>query len=306
MTRQILLVAHPRRPDWVPMARDIVTRLGQAGVEVAVEASDAAELEIAGSEHVHVAQSQLAGSCELVLVLGGDGTILRAAEYARGAQVPLLGVNLGHVGFLAEVERDGLDDTVERIVARDYVVEERMTLDVTCHGFDGSAVSSWALNEVAVEKAARERMLETSLSVDGRPISSFGCDGIIVSTPTGSTAYAFSAGGPVMWPSVEAMLVVPNAAHALFARPLVLAPDSSVVIDINPDAEGAGVMWCDGRRHTDLTPGASIEVNKGALPVHLARFNDEPFSTRLVAKLDLPVHGWRAMRTVRAQGSSAC
>ncbi len=159
---------------------------------------------------------------ELVIVLGGDGTILRAAELMREYPVALLGVNLGHVGFLAESERDDLGYTVARALARDYAVEERMTLSVRAKLGDEVVYESWALNEATVEKAERERMLEVVVEVDRRPLSSFGCDGIVMSTPTGSTAYSFSAGGPVVWPSLEALLLVPLSAHALFARPLVV------------------------------------------------------------------------------------
>ena len=176
--------------------------------------------------HVARVQEQAAEGCDLIVVLGGDGTILRGAEFARRVDAPLLGVNLGHVGFLAEAERDDLEATVDHIARSDYAVEERMTLHVDAK-LDGELIaSSWALNEVSVEKAARERMLEVTLEVDARPLSSWGCDGVIVATPTGSTAYAFSAGGPVVWPQVEAILVVPSAAHALFSRPLVLGPDT--------------------------------------------------------------------------------
>ncbi len=216
--------------------------------------------------HIASAEEQVAEGCDLVVVLGGDGTILRGAEFARSVDVPLLGVNLGHVGFLAEAERDDLDATVEHIASNDYAVEERMTLHVDAKLHGDLIASSWALNEVSVEKAARERMLEVTVEVDGRPLSSWGCDGVIVSTPTGSTAYAFSAGGPVVWPQVEAMLLVPSAAHALFARPLVLGPDTHLAVEIKAATEGAGVMWCDGRRHVDLPPGARIEVRRGAAP----------------------------------------
>jgi NAD+ kinase len=136
-------------------------------------------------------------------------------------------------------------------------------------------------------------MLEVLVEVDRRPLSSWGCDGVIMSTPTGSTAYAFSAGGPVAWPQVEAILLVPVSAHALFARPLVLGPDSLVAIEIKAASEGTGIMWCDGRRHVDLPPGARIEVRRGLRPVRLARLNDAPFTDRLVAKFNLAVEGWR-------------
>jgi NAD+ kinase len=295
VTRRILLVAHPRRPEALTVAKGVVERLTHLGIDVSLQTEEAEALDLKDSARVHVAskEEQVAEGCDLVVVLGGDGTILRGAEFARRVDVPLLGVNLGHVGFLAEAERDDLDATVEHIATNDYAVEERMTLHVDAKLHGELIASSWALNEVSVEKAARERMLEATIEVDGRPLQSWGCDGVIVSTPTGSTAYAFSAGGPVIWPQVEAMLLVPSAAHALFARPLVLGPDSHLAVEIKAATEGSGVMWCDGRRHVALPPGARIEVRKGLRPVRLARLSRAPFTDRLVAKFALSVEGWR-------------
>ena len=188
-------------------------------------------------------------------------------------------MNFGHVGFLAEVERDDLDVTVERIVARSYTVEERMTLEVVAFHDGETVFESWALNEVTVEKASRERMIELTVEIDGRPLSTWGCDGVVMATPTGSTAYAFSAGGPVVWPDVEALLLVPISAHALFARPLVVGPESQLAVEVVPRTQGSGVVWCDGRRAVDLPPGARIQVHRSADPVRLARFAGHPSPT---------------------------
>jgi NAD+ kinase len=296
MTRRILLVAHPRRVEAQQFAGDVAERLHAAGLQVAV-LPDAAEATILGgsSNIVTVDPSDPARGCELVCVLGGDGAILRGAALSRGTDAPLLGINVGHVGFLAEAERERLGETVERIVAQDYVVEERMTLDVTAT-HDGEVIArSWALNEVTVEKAARERMLYVTLEIDGRPLSTCGCDGVVMATPTGSTAYAFSSGGPVMWPDVEAILVVPIAAHALFARPLVIGPNSAMAIELVADADGSAVMWCDGSRTAELPPGARVDVFRSRIPVRLARLSSWPFADRLVAKFDLSVNGWRGV-----------
>jgi NAD+ kinase len=296
MTRRILLVAHPRRVEAQQFAGDVAERLHAAGLQVAVlaDAADATILD-GSSNIVTVDPTDPARGCELVCVIGGDGAILRGAALSRGTDAPLLGVNLGHVGFLAEAEREKLGETVERIVARDYVVEERMTLDVTAT-HDGEVIArSWALNEVTVEKAARERMLYVTLEIDGRPLSTCGCDGVVMATPTGSTAYAFSAGGPVMWPDVEAMLVVPISAHALFARPLVVGPNSALAIELVADADGSAVMWCDGSRTVELPPGARVDVSRSQTPVRLARLTTWPFADRLVAKFDLSVTGWRGV-----------
>ncbi len=186
-----------------------------------------------------------------MVVIGGDGTILRAAEIAHASGTPLLGVNLGHVGFLAEAEYDDVGATIEAIVERRYTAEDRLTLDVSVFQDGELVTSTFALNEASVEKAARERMLEVVVEVDGRPLSRWGCDGVVCATPTGSTAYNFSAGGPIVWPGVEALLLVPISAHALFARPLVVAPTSVLAVEVI-SRHASGVLWCDGRRTVEL------------------------------------------------------
>jgi NAD+ kinase len=292
--RRILLVAHPRRQEAHDLAAGVVERLQAAGIEVVVLADEAAAVNLSASTGVTLApHDHPAQGCELVCVLGGDGTILRGAEMSRGSGAPLLGVNLGHVGFLAEAEREDISATVEHIVERSYTVEERMTLEVTAHVNGDPVYTSWALNEVTVEKANRERMLEVVAEIDGRPLTTWGCDGVVVATPTGSTAYAFSAGGPVVWPDVEALLLVPISAHALFARPLVVGPNSHLALEVVPDTLGTGALWCDGRRAVDLPPGARIEVVRSQTPVQLARLSTSPFTDRLVAKFDLSILGWR-------------
>jgi len=230
---------------------------------------------------------------EVVFAIGGDGTILRAAEVVRESALPIVGVNVGHIGFLAETERDSVSETVSRVLAGDYAVEDLFSLDVRVKRDNEVVFHTWALNEATVEKASRERMLEVVVEVNRRPLESFGCDGIVIATPTGSTAYAFSAGGPVVWPDVEAMLVVPLSAHALFARPLVVSPDVAVAVEILERSSGGGVLWCDGRRTFDLPSGARVVVQRSTTPVRLARLNDDSFADRIVNKFDLSVYGWR-------------
>jgi NAD+ kinase len=300
----MLVTAHTGRSNAVRSAQQVAERLTSAGITVRTLAG---EFSFPGAE-VLPAGPQAAEGAELVIVLGGDGSLLRAAELSRPAKVPLIGVNLGHVGFLAEAEPDGLPDLVDRVAARRYTVEERMTIDVTVRVSGAPPVPGWALNEATIEKAARERMIDVITEVDGRPLSRWGCDGVVCSTPTGSTAYAFSAGGPVVWPDVEALLMVPISAHALFAPPMMVSPQSVLAVELIAGEETSGaVLWCDGRRKVDLPPGARVEVRRGALPVLLARLQGTGpagFTDRLVAKFGLPVAGWRG-RTWEDAGEHA-
>ncbi|MFT3798708.1 NAD kinase [Microbacterium sp.] len=294
--RDILVVAHAGRENTVTAARRVIADLTAAGARAVLPADEeglVAALADLGSIAVLGADVPV-DRIELAIVLGGDGTILRAAELVRDGTAPILGINMGHVGFLAEIEADVIDDAMRRVIDRDYQVEERMTLAVRVKDAAGTTIyDTWALNEATVEKASRERMMEVVIEVDGRPLSSFGCDGVVVSTPTGSTAYNFSAGGPVIWPTVEAIAVVPLSAHALFARPLVVGPEATVAIEVLARTDGTGILWCDGRRSHDLPPGARVVVGRAPQPVRLARLHPAPFTDRLVRKFQLPVAGWR-------------
>ncbi|WEK60230.1 MAG: NAD kinase [Candidatus Microbacterium colombiense] len=303
--RNILVVAHAGRAETVEAARRVVEALRGAGARPVLAADDRDDLAAVDSAFADV---DVLGATidprdlELAIVLGGDGTILRAAELVRDTGAPVLGINMGHVGFLAETERDDMDDAVRRVIARDYEVEERLALSVRVKDADSAVVyETWALNEATVEKASRERMIEVVLEIDGRPLSSFGCDGMVVSTPTGSTAYNFSAGGPVIWPSVEAIAVVPLSAHALFAKPLVVSPDASVAIEMLERTSGSGILWCDGRRSHELPPGARVVVRRSSRPVRLARLHPTAFTNRLVRKFQLPVEGWRGQEPGQQQ-----
>lgn len=306
--RRILVLAHTGRREAREVATQFCEALHRHGMIVRLLKDEATvlDLDLPDLETVEPVPDASTG-CELVLVIGGDGTILRAAELTRQSGTPLLGVNLGHVGFLAEAESDDVEFTIDAIANKRYTSDERLTIDVSVY-HDGELVTStWALNEASVEKAARERMLEVVVEIDGRPLSRWGCDGVVCATPTGSTAYNFSAGGPVVWPGVEALLMVPISAHALFARPMVVAPSSMLAVEVMARTDGAGVLWCDGRRTVELPPGARIEVRRGRSPVRLVRLHQAPFTDRLVAKFGLPVSGWRgaaARRRSRTNGGT--
>lgn len=291
--RHVLIVVQSKREQAAKVAATFAAEVRAAGIEPRILSTDADDFARAGliDPGVVAPSSAASAGCELAVVFGGDGTILYAAEMCRDAETPVLGVNLGHVGFLAELDAEDVHTLMQRVVDRDYTVEERLTVDVDVSVGGQVVATNWALNEASVEKDERERMLEVVVEIDQRPVSRFGCDGMVCATPTGSTAYNFSAGGPVVWPDVHALLMVPVSAHALFARPMVVSPESTLAIEVVGDR--SGVLWCDGRRASDLPVGARVEVRRGAHRVRLARLHLAPFADRLVRKFDLPVEGWR-------------
>jgi NAD+ kinase len=303
LERTILLVVHTGREEATETARRVAKVLGDNGIAMRVLSAEAVDNgpthlnpDDIGAMGVQIevvdADENAAEGCELVLVLGGDGTFLRGAELARNACIPVLGVNLGRIGFLAEAEADAIDQVLERVIARDYRVEDRMTLDITVH-VDGEVVGhGWALNEASLEKGPRLGVLGVVVEIDGRPVSAFGCDGVLISSPTGSTAYAFSAGGPVLWPDLEAILVVPNNAHALFSRPMVTSPKARIAVEVEPGGHDA-LVFCDGRREMVVPAGGRLEVVRCDVPVRWVRLDSAPFTDRLVRKFRLPVTGWR-------------
>lgn len=295
--RCVLLVPHTRREGNIASAARATELMLEAGMTVRLVGEDELPFTdnypVLGQIEQVEPNDDAAAGCELVLVLGGDGTFLRAAGMARAQDVPVLGINLGHIGFLAEWEEDSLETAIRRVIDREYTVDNRMTIDVTVHDSNNDKIGQgWALNEASLENLDRRGVLDAILEVDSRPVSSFGCDGVLISTPTGSTAYAFSAGGPILWPELDAILVVPNNAHALFTKPLVVSPSSRVAVESLITTTPADVVL-DGFRHLDMPPGSRLEVVRGIKPVRLVRLDDSPFTDRLVNKLQLPVNGWR-------------
>lgn len=286
MSRKIILVLHPTRDEAHALAQEIVNDLNNKNFAVLTSSI----VDIAGV--VKLSDSQLIAQrndAELVLVLGGDGTILRGAEIAHGSELPVLGINLGHVGFLAQIEKPSIAILVDAISNRSYSVEKRMTLAYKVERGDSVLTNGWALNEVAVERNT-EAMIELFVQIDHRPLSRWGCDGVICATPTGSTAYAFSAGGPVVWPDVDALVLLPLAAHALFSDPMVVSPRSQIAIDVESEI---GVLSADGLRKVQLVEGDRIILTSEKSFISLAHIDNAPFTDRLVAKFKLPVDGWR-------------
>lgn len=294
--RRVTVISHTRRPAALDAAARFIDGMTRHGIVCLVAPEDLPAIaERVPGASVRALSDAEGRHSELAIVFGGDGNILRAAEWALPFEIPVLGVNLGHIGFLAELESSEVGALIEHVVKADYVVEERMTIETVVRDEPGGRElwRSFAINEVSLEKLARQRMIEVLVRIDGRPLSRWATDGVLVATPTGSTAYAFSAHGPVIWPDLNALLLVPLSAHALFARPLVLSPRSVVTIELLPGGESDGVVSCDGRRTTDVRGGMEIEARAGSHRLLLARTSEQPFVTRLVRKFGLPVDGWR-------------
>jgi NAD+ kinase len=279
--RNLLIVCNPARVDAVVAAVELQQNLASTFGIFTIS-----DVEIPG-----IIKSTLSDlpPLEVAVVLGGDGTMLRAAEVAQERDIPLLGVNLGHVGFLSEVERSKISDVIEALVNKSYVIDPRITLGYTVERAGKTVASGWALNEVTVERE-KATMVELFLEIDNRPISRWGCDGLICSTPTGSTAYAFSAGGPIVWPEVDALVVLPISAHALFSRPLVISPKSKIAVVIE---SSEAFLSADALRKFALLRGDRVVVTKNPPIIKLAHLKNTLFSDRLVAKFRLPVEGWR-------------
>jgi NAD+ kinase len=279
--RNLLIVCNPARVDAVVAAVELQQNLASTFGIYTIS-----DVDIPG-----ITKSSLTDlpELEVAVVLGGDGTMLRAAEVAQVRDIPLLGVNLGHVGFLSEVERSKTIDVIHALVNKTYVIDPRITLGYSVER-DGEVITSgWALNEVTVERE-KATMVELFLEIDGRPISRWGCDGLICATPTGSTAYAFSAGGPILWPEVDALVVLPISAHALFSRPLVISPTSKIAVVIE---SSEAFLSADALRKFALQRGDRVMVTRDPRIIHLAHLKNTVFSDRLVAKFKLPVEGWR-------------
>ena len=284
--REILLVLHPNRPEAKNVADEIVGSLSKEGIHFLSTVDSG----IAGVEFIsRDALSKKLSHIELSLVLGGDGTILRGAELIHGTNIPILGINLGHVGFLAQIGKPSTTSIIDAIRTKRYTTEKRMTLAYQVQREGKIVAHGWALNEVTIERNT-EAMIELFVQVDHRPLSRWGCDGVICATPTGSTAYAFSAGGPVVWPEVEALVLLPLAAHALFSDPMVISPDSEIAIDVESDV---GALSADGLRKFSLLEKDRIILTSDKSFINLAHLEEAPFTDRLVAKFKLPVDGWR-------------
>jgi NAD+ kinase len=278
VVKNVLLVTHPTRPEAISTANELTKLLTGKQIKVFATIKTAGANDFKSTDQI-----------DFAVVLGGDGTMLRAAEIFRGKQVPILGINLGHVGFLAEIERPSLNEIVDAIASGTFSKEERMSLNYQLLR-DGKVIQTgWALNEVVVERNDHQ-MIDLFVQIDHRPLSRWWCDAVICATPTGSTAYAYSAGGPVVWPEVDALVLLPLAAHALFSKPMVVSPNSEIAIDLESDSAD---LNADGIRRTKLQKNDRVVLTSDKEDVLLAHIKPATFTDRIVAKFKLPVEGWR-------------
>jgi NAD+ kinase len=280
--RRAVFLVNPSRPEAVEAATALASILRASDFEL-VTISD---VSIVGIDHV---TPENVGEVEVAVVLGGDGTILRAAEVTISRNIPLLGINLGHVGFMAEVEKHAISVIATSIIDKSYSYENRMVLGYSVMRAGEEISSGWALNEITVERDSTT-MVELFVEIDHRPLSHWGCDGLICATPTGSTAYAFSAGGPVLWPEIDALVLLPISAHALFSRPMVVATQSEIVVTIESTV---ALLSADALRKLALRNGDRVVITRNPNTIKLAHIKPTLFTDRLVAKFKLPVEGWR-------------
>jgi NAD+ kinase len=280
--RAAVLVVNPSRSEAVEAASVLAGLLQKANFDLFT----ISDVSISGV--TNCAADELP-EVEIAVVLGGDGTILRGAELTRNRNIPLLGINIGHVGFMAEVIRPEISAVAKSVIEKSYGLDSRMVLAYEVIRGGKVIDTGWALNEVTVERQ-HTTMVELFVQIDGRPLSRWGCDGLIASTPTGSTAYAFSAGGPVLWPEVEALVLLPISAHALFARPMVISPKSEIVVEIQSDE---ALLSADALRKFPLVNGDQVRITRDASKILLSHIVATTFTDRIVAKFKLPVEGWR-------------
>ena len=280
--RSVAFLVNPSRPEAISAAGELAPLLFSAGFSLYT----ISDIDIEGIKKV---SAEDLPEIEIAVVLGGDGTILRAAEVTLARKIPLLGINLGHVGFLAEVDRPTIKAIAQSIIEKRYVSENRMVLQFEIERGGKVVSAGWALNEVTVERDATT-MVELFVEIDRRPLSHWGCDGVICSTPTGSTAYAFSAGGPVLWPEIEALVLLPISAHALFSRPMVVSPKSEIIITVE---SSAALLSADALRKIPLQLGDRVIITRDERTIKLSHVSATLFTDRLVAKFKLPIEGWR-------------
>ncbi len=269
---RVAFYVHPTRPEAAALAERAAVWLAGRGHESVAALGPDGSVTVDGAD--------------LLVSLGGDGTLLRAVDSALAASVPVLGVNLGLLGYLTEIEPAGLEEALERFLDGRYEVEERMTLAVAVHGPDGAPMAhGCALNEASIEKTVPGHTVRVAASIDGLPFVTYAADGLLLATPTGSTAYNLSARGPLLSPRLRAIVLTPVSPHMLFDRPLVLDPDQHVHLEVL--GPRPAVLVVDGITVCTLEPGSTVDCSEGERPARLVTFGSRDFHAILRAKFHL-------------------
>jgi NAD+ kinase len=262
------VVGNPRYPDLTAVLEDVARRAPALGIELYAE------------------EALRDTDLDALLTFGGDGTLLRGARLCHGREIPILGVNLGRVGFLTTAARDSIDTALDALVAGRYVIERRQALRAVIRSeAEGERVTQMAVNDVAVHKGGVARVVRVNVYIEGENVGPYSADGIIVATPTGSTAYSLSAGGPIVVPGVEALIVTPIAAHTLAVRPLVVQATFRVVVEPMAGWADDLLVSFDGQTGTTLAPGECVDIRRADHRVCLIRLGGDGFFTRMRQKL---------------------
>jgi len=278
--KTIGILTKPKFPDVKRILTDLVAWLRERKKEVVFDAKTAA---LIGESASHQ-KTQIATRSDMVLVLGGDGTMLSAARLLEERAVPILGVNMGGLGFLTEITLDQLYPALEKVFAQEFMVEERLMLRADIHRHGEHVAKATVLNDVVVSKGTLARMIEIQILIDGQFVTRLRGDGLIVSTPTGSTAYSLSAGGPIIHPTVQALILTPISPHTLTHRPLLVPRGVALEVTLTSQVEGAMATF-DGQVGVALVQGDTVGIAVSEHRTQLIRLPDRTYYDLLRRKL---------------------
>jgi NAD+ kinase len=279
-TKSIGILTKPKFPEVKATLHAVVTWLRARNIDVILDTISAGLL----GEPSGVQKTQLASQAGVLLVLGGDGTMLNAARLAGERGIPILGVNMGGLGFLTEVRLENLYPSLERVFANDYVLDERLMLKTHVHRHGETVAQGVVLNDVVISKGTLARMIELKISIQGRFVTNLRGDGLIVSSPTGSTAYSLSAGGPIVNPAVHSLMLTPVCPHTLTHRPLIVPGNAEIEVTLTSKDDGA-MATLDGQVGVAISQGDTIEIRISEHRTRLIRFPETQYYEVLREKL---------------------
>lgn len=278
--KSIGILTKPKFPEIKSTLQDVVAWLRARSINVILDTTSATLL----GEQGGVQKTQLASKADVLLVLGGDGTMLNAARLAGERSIPILGVNLGGLGFLTEVRLENLYPSLERVFANDFVLDERLMLQTHVHRHGETVARGVVLNDVVISKGTLARMIELRISIQGQFVTNLRGDGVIVTTPTGSTAYSLSAGGPIINPAVQSLMVTPICPHTLTHRPLIVPATAEIEVTLTSKDDGA-MATLDGQVGVAMIQGDTVEIKMSEYRTRLIRFPESSYYEVLREKL---------------------